>query len=95
MKYFNRKNNYSLFFIIFLTSFLIGVIFTLHVGKTTNLSLLKNDPILSNMLLPEQKKDLDLTKFWSVFHLIKQNNYETNTVDNEKLVDVNQLRLQQ
>lgn len=81
-----NKNNFSRFFIVFLTSFLLGVIFSFYISKNVDNELLKNN-YSWNILVNSTTKDLDLTKFWEVYNLIKINNYNAEWYSKEKLVD--------
>ena len=81
-----NKNNFSLFFVIFLTSFLLWIIFSFNIAKNIDSELLKtnNNSSISSVLW---KSDLDLTKFYEVYNLIKMNNYDANTINKQDLVD--------
>ncbi len=81
-----NKNNFLLFFIIFLTSFIFWILFSFYIGDNVKYELLKNDnnSNISNIL---GKSDLDLTKFWEVYKIIKINNYNSEWINKEKLVD--------
>lgn len=81
-----NKNNYWLYFIIFLTSFILWIIFSFSIGKNIDFNLLKNtesSPITSIF----NEKELDMTKFWEVYKLIKQYNYNTEWINKKELVD--------
>ena len=84
----NVKNNnkFWLFFIIFLTSFLLGVIFSFYIGKNINNDLLKNSQNLAINWFSNQK-DLDLEKFWEVYSIIKLNNYDSGWIKKDELVE--------
>lgn len=82
----NKKNIFWQFFIVFLTSFILWIIFSYYIGKNIDWEMLKTAEkwdILSIL----NDKELDLTKFWEVYNLIKQNNYDADTIDKNKLVD--------
>jgi carboxyl-terminal processing protease len=79
----NNKNNFLLFFIIFLTSFLLWILFSFNIGNNTNFELLKTNKNDSISI----KWELDLTKFWEVYNLIKINNYNSEWINKEELVD--------
>lgn len=81
-----NKNNFARFFVIFLTSFLLWVIFSFNVGQKINSELLKNTTSGDIMTILGES-ELDLTKFWEVYNLIKIHNYDTNWVKKEELVD--------
>jgi carboxyl-terminal processing protease len=81
-----NKGRFWLYFIIFLTSFLLWIIFSFNIGENINNVLLKS-------IWNEQKeqvlweKDLDMAKFWEVYDLIKQDYYSLNWNSKDKLVD--------
>ncbi|MCD5385255.1 S41 family peptidase [Candidatus Gracilibacteria bacterium] len=79
----NNKNNFALFFIIFLTSFTLGFIFSLYINKNIDYSLLKNNNGVVNVV----KKDLDLSKFWEVYSLIKLDYFESDGLNKNDLID--------
>lgn len=81
-----NKGRFWLYFIIFLTSFLLWIIFSFNIGINFNNVLLKS--IWSGQT--EQvlgEKDLDMTKFWEVYNLIKQDYHNSNWISKDKLVD--------
>lgn len=81
-----NKNNFSHYFVIFLTSFLLWIFFSFTIGKNIDSEVLKSiEKGNSESILSD--KDLDLTKFWEVYNLIKLNNYDSSSVNKEKLVD--------
>ena len=84
----NNNNNFAHYFIIFLTSFLLWVIFSFYYGKNIGSEMLESLEIWtwdSKSILND--KDLDLTKYWEVYNLIKLNDYDSQSIDKEKLVD--------
>ena len=81
-----NKKNFWLYFIIFLTSFLLGVIFSFSIGKIINNELLKNIE-KSDIFRVIWEKDLDMTKYWEVYNLIKLHNYNASWIEKEKLID--------
>ncbi|MFK7780266.1 MAG: S41 family peptidase [Candidatus Gracilibacteria bacterium] len=81
-----NKKNFGLYFIIFLTSFLLGIIFSFNVGKNINNALLKNANS-SDIISIFREKDLDITKFWEVYELIKLYNYSGSGINKNELVD--------
>lgn len=81
-----NKNNFARFFIIFLTSFLLWMIFAFNYGQNLNKELLKKVET-AEMLWILEDKELDLTKFWEVYNLIKLNNYDSNWINKEELLD--------
>lgn len=82
----NSKYNFAHFFIVFLTSFLLWVIFSSYIGKNLHIELLKNEE-WSDVTSVLNDKDLDLTKYWEVYNLIKFNTYDSEWVDKKKLID--------
>lgn len=82
----NNKYNFAHFFIIFLTSFLLWVIFSSYIGKSLHIELLKNEE-WSDITSVLNDKDLDLTKYWEVYNLIKFNTYDSDWIDKTKLID--------
>ena len=82
-----KVNNFSQFFIIFLTSFLLWIIFAFNVAKNIDLKTFKN---ITNGEIGEilkSKKELNLSKFWKVYEIILENNYDTEWINKEELVD--------
>lgn len=81
-----NKNNFSLFFIIFLTSFLLWIIFSFNIAKIIDSELLKTiENWEKTSILWES--DLDLSKFYEVYKLIKINNYDANSINKDELLD--------
>jgi hypothetical protein len=81
-----NRNRFSLFFIIFLTSFLLGVIFSFNLAKNTNNDLLKTFKNVEVKNFIQNKQDLDMTKFWEVYSIIKTESYDRD-VSKQELVD--------
>ncbi|MDD3793261.1 MAG: S41 family peptidase [Candidatus Gracilibacteria bacterium] len=79
-----NKNNFGLFFIIFLTSFLLGITFSLQIDKIINNSLLKSNNLTS---IYYNNSTLNLTKYWSVYDIIKKEYFDSNTIDNNELLE--------
>ena len=81
-----NKNNFLHLFVIFLTSFILWIIFSFYIGDNLKNDLLKND----NWVLKtnfSNKWDLDLWKFYEVYNLIKLNNYDSEWIKKDVLVD--------
>jgi carboxyl-terminal processing protease len=78
-----NKNNFPLVFIIFLTSFIIWILFTLQLDKILNNWLLKS----FNYYNTEISWDLNLDKYYAVYNLIKREYFDTNTINNEKILE--------
>jgi len=81
-----NKNNFARFFIIFLTSFLLWIIFSFNVGQKINSELLKNTN-QGNIMNILGESELDLTKFWEVYNLIKFHNYDSEWIKKDELID--------
>lgn len=84
-----KKNSLLLVFIIFLTSFLLWVIFCLKITNYSQSNLLKNYyniPFI-NLNGLKQEEELDLSKYWLVYEIMKNNYYDWNLIDNNKLVE--------
>ena len=81
-----NPNRISLFIVIFLTSFLLGVILSFSIGENTNNSLLKTLKKANIKELITNKEDLDMTKFWEVYSIIKSESYNQD-VSKQELVD--------
>lgn len=79
-----NKNNFWLFFIIFLTSFLLWITFSLQIDKIINNSLLKSNNLTS---IYYNNSTLNLTKYWSVYDIIKKEYFDSNTIDNNELLE--------
>lgn len=79
-----NKNNFWLFFIIFLTSFLLWVIFSLQIDKILNSNMLKSNNLPSIYL---DSNTLNLTKYWSVYDIIKREYFDNNTINNNDLLE--------
>lgn len=91
-----KTKKISLFFIIFLTSFILWYnahflisnnFFTIYLEKINFVSnLISNDnskELLKDIVL---KKDLNLENFWASYNLISKNYYDANDLDKQKLV---------
>ena len=90
MSYFNNKKNYLHFFIIFLTSFLLWIIFSFNIGKVTHIDLLKNigeGNKINNISSIIYDDSINMSKFWEVYNIIIKNNYNYDSIDKEKLVN--------
>lgn len=79
-----NKNTFWLFFITFLTSFILGIIFSLQVDKILNYDLLKSNNISA---IPIDENSLNLDKFWSVYNIIKNEYFDSKIIDNDKLLE--------
>lgn len=81
-----NKNNFALIFIIFLTSFLLWFIVSFTIIEKNNNWLLKSIDLSSNLdNLYEQ--DLDLSKYFEVYKIIKNNNYDSEGIKKDELVE--------
>lgn len=81
-----NTNRFSLFFIIFLTSFLLGVSFSFFIAKKLNPDLLKTVKNADISDIISNNKDLDMSKFWKVYWIIKSENYDQD-ISKDQLVD--------
>jgi carboxyl-terminal processing protease len=79
-----KRNNFWIIFIIFLTSFLLWVIFCFKITTYFENDLLKNYYNISEI---DNKKELDLSKFWLVYNIIKNNYFDADQVNKEELVE--------
>ncbi len=82
-----KQSNFSLFFVIFLTSFLLGIIFSFIIAKKLNYSLLKTENWTSIVDLIKNDHDLELEKFWETYFLLKKEYYSNNSIKKYELVD--------
>ena len=81
----NKKNNSLLLvFIIFLTSFLLGVLFSLRITNYFESNLLKNYYNIPEWNLRE---DLDLSKFWLSYDIVKNNYYDSQELNDQELIE--------
>lgn len=80
------NKNKSIFlpiFITFLTSFVFWALFSHSIDNFQENNLLKSTNI-SNWI---DNSDLDLSKFWVAYNLIKNQYFDVNTINNEKLLE--------
>ncbi len=83
-----KQNKFWLVFIIFLTSFLIGVIFSFNVAIKINSNLLKSQNNWDILDVITNNGNLDLTEFWEVYSIIKEKFYTNGeTIEKETLVE--------
>ncbi|QFR38604.1 S41 family peptidase [Candidatus Gracilibacteria bacterium 28_42_T64] len=82
-----NKNNFALLFIIFLTSFLLGVISAFIVADKMNAPMLKTEGTSDIMSSFQKKNELNLDRFWEVYSFIKNNNYDADQITKDDLVD--------
>lgn len=82
-----KQSRLVLFIIIFLTSFLLGIIFSFSVAKRMNINLLKTENKTDIINLLEDKNDLDLGKFWETYSLLKKEYYSNDSIKNDELVE--------
>ncbi len=79
-----NKRSYWLFFIIFLTSFTLWIIFSLEWAKIRNNIMLKSNNFTS---IYSSWNDLNLTKYWAIYDIIKKEYFDENTINNDKLLE--------
>jgi len=85
-----NKNNFTLIFIVFLTSFLLGVIFSFKLGIKINNELLKsswNDSVVKLLYNSNSKSNINFDKLWEVYKLITSEYYDIDWIKNDELVD--------
>jgi len=82
-----KKSNFTQFFIIFLTSFLLGIFFSFIIAKNLNIALLKTEKWSGIVDLIKNDNDLELQKFWETYSLLKKEYYSHNSIKKEELVD--------
>ncbi len=70
------------FFIVFLTSFLLGSIFTWNIAKNTDFILWKTSKIYDSF----DQKNLDLTEFWKVYNIIEKEYFSNKEVKKKDIV---------
>lgn len=87
MNSFKHKSNFLTFLTIFLTSFLLGIIFSFIVAEKIGFWMLKNNEkwVLSTII--DNKKDLDLDRFWQVYNIIQEKSYDIWWVEKQNLID--------
>ena len=87
MNSFKHKSNFPIFLTIFLTSFLLGVIFSFNIADKLNLSMWKTSEnwVISQFI--DSKNDLDLERFWEVYNKIKNNSYDIWEIEKTNLID--------
>ena len=81
-----KENRFAQIFVIFLTSFLLWVIFSFNYAIQINPEMSKNAS-LNNFYTQVGEKDLDMSKFWEVYHLIIKNNYDSEWIQKSELVE--------
>lgn len=86
---FKHKSTFSQFFITFLTSFLIWIIFSFFIAEKAWIPLSKSILFYENNTFFSQNNswDLDLERFWEVYNLIKKEGYGIWEINKEQLVD--------
>lgn len=79
-----NKKNYWLFFIIFLTSFTLWIIFSLEWAKIRSNIMLKSNNFTS---IYSSWNDLNLTKYWAIYNIIKNEYFDATNIDNNELLE--------
>ncbi|MDD2908031.1 MAG: S41 family peptidase [Candidatus Gracilibacteria bacterium] len=79
-----NKSNFGLFIIIFLTSFTLGVVSTLQIDKVLNNELLKSNNIYG---IYGKNDNLNLSKYWGIYDIIKNEYFDVNSINNNKLLE--------
>lgn len=82
-----NKNNKTFWklFLIFLTSFLLGVIFCYYIAKISWITLLKTSENNIQTLKNTYQDELDLEEFWEVYNILKSEYYSAEAVKKEDL----------
>ncbi|MDC0505997.1 S41 family peptidase [Candidatus Gracilibacteria bacterium] len=75
------NKSFAQLFIIILTSFLLGVLFSDHIGNL----FVKNS--VSNEVVFSKKSSLDMTKFWEVYDVIGKEYLGGEKVPQQKVID--------
>lgn len=87
MNSFKHKSNLLTFLTIFLTSFLLGIIFSFILADKIGSPMLINSSKWVISRITESKNDLELERFWEVYEKIKKNSYDIWNIDKEILID--------
>lgn len=79
-------------FILFLTSFLLGIIFSFYIANNIKAPLLKNSISSFNVVESIWKEegfrtDLDLSEFWKVYDIVKEDYYWTSEIEKENVIN--------
>jgi len=83
-----KKHKFTHYFIIFLTSFLLGFLLNnyLKINFDYDNIFSKNNQIIDDKKLENKVEDLNLSNFWEVYNLIKENYYDHDNLKKEDLV---------
>lgn len=73
-------------FILFLTSFILGIAFSQYIGKDINERLLKNN-YWNESIEEINKEELDLSSFWKTYHIVKNNYYWIDDIKKKDIVE--------
>ena len=82
----NNKKGFLHISIIFLTSFIWGIVFSYYITETTDIKIVKNIEN-NNVTKVSLEKKLDLTKFWEIYNIIKKYNYNEKWIKDEDLIN--------
>lgn len=80
-----KKDSFSKVFMIFLTSFIAGIIFSYYLGNYYDFWMLKSGSWTTQTLKNTYQDELDLSEFWEVYNILKQEYYSAEEVSKEDL----------
>ena len=87
MKILKNKKILPYFFVIFLTSFLLGVIFSFQIGKNIVDDLLKSKTYVVTGESTYEENDLDLTRVLEAYFYLKREYYDSDVIKKNDLVE--------
>ena len=87
MKFLKNKKFLPYFFVIFLTSFLLGVIFSFQVGKNIMSDLLKSKTYVVTGESTYEESDLDLTRVLEAYYFLEREYFDTSVIKKNDLVE--------
>ena len=87
MKILKNKKILPYFFVIFLTSFLLGVIFSFQIGKNIVDDLLKSKTYVVTGESTYEENDLDLTRVLEACFYLKREYYDSDVIKKNDLVE--------
>ena len=87
MKILKNKKILQYFFVIFLTSFLLGVIFSFQIGKNIVDDLLKSKTYVVTGESTYEENDLDLTRVLEAYFYLKREYYDSDVIKKNDLVE--------
>jgi hypothetical protein len=87
MKIFKNRKIFPYFFVIFLTSFLLGIIFSFQIAKNVMNDLLKNQTYVTTQGVNYDEGELDLTRVLEAYYYLKREYYNLEAIKNEDLIE--------